>query len=127
MFPSQEERIRFGGSDFIELQYCRLSCGASLREILSLDSIQHWKNDSLYVSGDDMDIFDQHYGHVFAGGTYHNQAIGPMDLLGINFYSREQAVCILNRIQLERPPDYQTFENWLRKGQHYIGFYVLGV
>ena len=127
MFSSQEERIRFGGSDFIELQYCRLPCGAPLQEILSSDSIQHWENDSLYVSGDDMDIFYLHYGHIITGGTYHDQTIGPMDLLGINFYSREQAACILNRIQLEKPPDYQIFENWLRAGKHDTGFYVLGV
>ena len=96
-FASQDERRKFGGSAFMELQKCRQKPGTKLEKILSIETIAHWKNDSLYVSGDDMDIFDQHYGHVFAGGTYHNQAIGPMDLLGINFYSREQAVCILNR------------------------------
>ena len=74
-----------------------------------------------------MDIFDWHYGHLITGGTYHNQTTGPMDLLGINFYSQEQAAYILEQLQLERPPDYQTLENWLRKGQHYIGFYGLGV
>ena len=56
-FVSQEERRAFGGSDFIELQYCRLPHGSKLRSIISVDAISHWKLDSLYVSGDDMDVF----------------------------------------------------------------------
>ena len=127
IFPSQEERKSFGGSDFIELQYCRLPWGAALWEIVLPDGIEHWKNDSLYVSGDDMDVFYRHYGPVMTGGVSHDQTSGPLDLLGINFYSREQAAGILRKIQTERPPDHQIFEDWLREGERYIGFYVLGV
>lgn len=89
-FQSQAERREFGGSDFIEIQYCRLPEGTSLREIVSIDAIKHWKDDSLYISGDDMDLFYQSYGDIITGGVYNNEDRGPMDLFGINFYSREQ-------------------------------------
>ena len=127
VFSSQLERKDFGGSDFIEIQYCRLPQGSSIREIVSVDAIEHWKNDSLYVSGDDMNAFYQHYGHVFTGGVYNNELSGPMDLLGINFYAHQQAALILNRIQTEMPPDYRILQHWLQEGKQYIGFYILGV
>ena len=126
-FSSQSERRDFGGSDFLELQYCRLPQGTALAELVSVDAIDHWKNDSLYVSGDDMDAFYRHYGHIITGGVYNNQASGPMDFLGVNFYTRQQAALILERIRAETPPDYLVFQDWLQKGEAYTGFYVLGL
>ena len=76
-FQSQAERREFGGSDFIEIQYCRLPEGTSLREIVSIDAIKHWKDDSLYISGDDMDLFYQSYGDIITGGVYNNGDRGP--------------------------------------------------
>ena len=70
----------------IEILYCRLPEGTSLREIVSIDAIKHWKDDSLYISGDDMDLFYQSYGDIITGGVYNNGDHGPMDLFGINFY-----------------------------------------
>ena len=56
-FSSQTERREYGGSDFIELQCCKLKRGTSIKKIISVDHIEHWKTDSLYLSGDDMDNF----------------------------------------------------------------------
>lgn len=56
-FHSQEERRKFGGSYFIEFQYCEAAPGTSLEEILSVDAIHMWKNDSLYLYGDDDNTF----------------------------------------------------------------------
>ena len=90
-FRSQAERREFGGSDFIEFQYCRLPEGASIREIVSVDAIKGWKPDSLYICGGDMYLFYQDYRGIITDGIYNNGDRGPMDLWGINFYSREQA------------------------------------
>ena len=113
-FRSQAERRAFGGSDFIEIQYCRLPEGTSLREIVSIDAIKHWKDDSLYISGDDMDLFYQSYGDIITGGVYNNGDRGPMDLFGINFYSREQTNEIIERLAEEKPPGYQILCRWLQ-------------
>ena len=126
-FQSQAERWEFGGSDFIEIQYCRLPEGTSLREIVSIDAIKHWKDDSLYISGDDMDLFYQSYGDIITGGVYNNGDRGPMDLFGINFYSREQTNEIIERLAEEKPPGYQILCRWLQADAQSLGFYVLGV
>lgn len=126
-FHSQAERKAFGGSDFIEIQYCRLPEKTSLRDIVSIDAIKHWKDDSLYVCGDDMDLFYQHYGDIITGGIYNNGDCGPMDLCGINFYAGAQAAAMIERLTEKKPPEYQVLCQWLQAGRQYLGVYVLGV
>lgn len=83
--------------------------GTPLQKILSADSIKHWKIDSLYVLGDDADIFYRHDAHILVDAVYSNMKRGPVDLLDINFYSHEQAVSITDYIKNETSPDYQIF------------------
>ena len=126
-FHSQAERREFGGSDFIEIQYCRLPEGTSIREILSVDAIENWRPDSLYICGDDMDLFYQNYGDIITGGVYNNGDRGPKDLRGINFYSKKQTRKIMERLAEEKPPEHQILCRWLRAGERSLGFYLLGV
>ena len=126
-FHSQAERREFGGSDFVEIQYCRFPKGTSLREVVSIDAIKHWKDDSLYIFGDDLDLFYQNYGDIITGGVYNNGERGPMDLCGINFYSREQTSEIMERLAEEKPPEHQILCRWLQAGEQHLGFYLLGV
>lgn len=126
-FHSQAERRELGGSDFIELQYCRLPEGTSIRKIVSVDSIEHWKDDSLYIFGNDMDLFYENYRDIITGGVYNNGDCGPMDLFGINFYSGDQAAEIIERLAEEKPPEHQILCRWLQTGERHLGFYVLGV
>ena len=46
IFNSQEERREYGGSAFIEIQFCRLPRDTSLSEIVDVDSIENWMNDT---------------------------------------------------------------------------------
>lgn len=126
-FNSQEERRKCGGSDYIEFQYCRFSPGTEINEIISVDQITHWENDSLYVHGEDMSLFYASYGTIITGGMYNNTKQGPIDLYGINFYTQDLALQIIDRIEKEKPLDYQILLNWLNKGRKLIGFYILGV
>ena len=127
IFNSQKERREFGGSDFIEMQYCKLEQGSEIEKIVSVDAIKHWKNDSLYIFGDDLNMFYSHYGKIITGGIYNNRDSGPIDIYGINFYSRKQLALIIERVKKEKPLDYQTLLNWLETGTQYIGFYILGI
>ena len=126
-FSSQDERRQFGGSDFIELQYCRIRQGAEIGEILSVQAIEHWKNDSLYIFGEDMDAFFAQYCKIFSNGIYNNRECGVVDLLGINYYSPEQTALMTEAIKKETPADSQRLLDWLDGGKQYNGFYVLGV
>ena len=127
MFNSQEERRNFGGSAFIEIQHCKLPESTKLEKIISVKEVSHWENDSLYVSGDDMNLFYEQYKDIITGGVYNNGKSGNMDLYGINFYSREKADLIIKRIEDEKPQEYEILLRWLKSGTDYIGFYVLGV
>ncbi len=125
-FKTQEERREFGGSDFIEFQYCLLPQNTITEQIFTTGSIQHWKNDSLYVYGDDLEIFLTHYGEIITDGLYANLKQGYIDPLGINFYTQEQINHFIQLIEIKKPLEYQTLLNWLNNGKHYIGFYILG-
>ena len=126
-FGSQEERGRFGGSYFIEIQYCRTALYTERQELVAVDAIEPWKDDSLYIYGDDDNAFLSYYGEIFTGGIYNNGKSGAVDLCGINYYSPEQTERIVERVKRTRPLDHQTLLRWLERADGYNGFYVLGL
>ena len=126
-FHTQEERRKLGGSYFIEIQYCKLPQGSEIKEIVSVDRIEHWKNDSLYIYGDDDNQFLQQYGEIFSCGIYNNGEKGPVDPYGINYYPREQAENIADKVKKEKPVDYHSLLRWFEKANEAIGFYILGL
>ncbi len=125
-FTSQEERRKFGGSDFIELQYCKLRQGSDIQTIISVDTIDNWKEDSLYISGNDMELFFSQYSKIFSDGIYCNEERGVVDMCGINYYLPEQSEIIIEQVIKQRPFDYQILLNWLNDVKKYNGFYILG-
>jgi hypothetical protein len=126
-FESQEERQAFGGSAFIEIQYCRLKPTASIREIVSPRVKNDWKDNSLYVYADDMDEFYSNYKDIFCDGAYSNTKKGNIDLFGINYYSPKQLAEIIDKIEKQKPLDYEILLEWLKHGINYNGIYILGI
>ncbi len=126
-FLSQEERRGFGGSYFIEMQYCNLPRETGIERIVSVDALVHWKNDSLYIYGDDESAFVSLYGEIFAGGTYSNLACGAVDTCGINYYSPEKTKRILKRVKAEKSLGDPVLISWLERSRAYNGFYILGL
>lgn len=68
VFSSQEERRNFGGSAFIEIQFCKMPHKTKPQKLVR--SIQHWQTDSLHIN--DEDTFYQEYNNVFNCGIYGN-------------------------------------------------------
>ena len=126
-FNSQEERRKYGGFAFVEVQFCVLPAGTKLKHIVSVDSLQHGRNDSLYIHLDDDDTFYREYGRIFDCGTYGNLQSGAVDLLGVNYYAPESIDPILEKIRREKPLEYETLADWLNAAKAYNGFYILGV
>ena len=124
-FNNQEERRMFGGSDFLELQFCQHKSGTSIKRIVN--KIENWHNASLYISGDDMDTFYKCYKDVFKNGTYNNLKSGEIDFFGINYYSPEQVEEMIKIIEETKPTDYKTVLDWLVKAKEFNGVYILGV
>lgn len=125
LFNNQDERRAFGGSDFLELQFCCLKRGTRIKSIVN--KIENWRNDSLYISGDDMDTFYKCYKDVFKNGTYNNLKSGEIDLCGINYYSPKQVDEMIKVIEETKPTDYKTVLDWLVKAKEFNGVYILGV
>lgn len=123
IFNSQEERRAFGGSCFIEFQYCRHCAKTALKRILN--NPNHWQDGSLYVA--DLDLFYTEYGCIFDCGIYHNMKTGTVDLYGVNYYTPDLVDTVVKKIQNEKPAEYKTLLSWLEKAKEYNGFYILGV
>lgn len=126
-FESKEARSAFGGSAFIEIQYCNLKQNTPIKKIVSLGAIDNWKNDSLYVYVDDIDDFYSNYKDIFCDGVYNNLKNGEVDLFGINYYSSKQILKIIDKIERQKPLDYTVLSEWLKKGSNQNGIYILGI
>ena len=124
-FDSQEERSEYGGSAFLEMQFCRLPAGTGIGALVAVDSMQHWLNDSLYIY--DESLFYEKYSRIFDCGVYNNGRTGPVDVYGINYYGPEQIDLLLARIQETEPEDWQVLTEWLKEARKYNGFYILGI
>lgn len=124
MFSNQEERRRFGGGDFAELQYCTLPAGTDIGKIVDVHSF--WKDDSLYIFGDDFNEFYDHYGEIFIGGVYGNGRCGNIDFYGVNYYTPALTEMIYDEVNQTRPPEWETLLSWLGEVKNYNGFYLLG-
>lgn len=125
-FSSQTERREYGGSDFIELQCCKLKRGTSIKKIISVDHIEHWKTDSLFLSGDDMDNFISLYSDIFNQGFYNNGKSGSLDLFGINYYHPELEEAIVKRLRERNSEDDRILTDWLMTADEHNGLYILG-
>lgn len=126
-FSSQTVRREYGGSDFIELQCCKLKRGTSIKKIISIDHIEHWKTDSLFLSGDDMDNFIFLYSDIFNQGVYNNGKSGSLDLFGINYYHPELEEAIIKRLRERNSEDDRILTDWLMTADEHNGLYILGV
>lgn len=124
-FKSQSERRKFGGSAFIEFQFCKLPAGTDIAEIVSGNNMDFWQNDSLYVC--DENAFYIEYSDIFDGGTYNNLQTGVVDIYGINYYSPIFTERITKRVLDKKPQDYTILLEWLNKSKKLNGFYILGL
>lgn len=98
-----------------------------MKEIVSLRAINDWKDDSLYVYLDDMDEFYSNYKDIFRDGVYNNMKKGDVNLFGINYYSPKQLTEIIDKIEKQKPLDYETLLEWLKQGMNCNGVYILGI
>lgn len=124
-FHFQEGRRAFGGSAFIEMQFCKMKPGANIKRIVATGNIINWQDDSLYIA--DMERFREVYGNIFACGIYNNLQTGPVDLFGINYYKPDLIESIITKVLENKPTDYEVLIAWLNKAKQYNGFYILGI
>lgn len=124
-FNSQDERREFGGSAFIEIQYCKLPADTKLKKIVASKSINNWQNDSLYVNNEE--LFYEEYSSIFDRGVYNNLKTGVVDIFGINYYNTQLVDAILEHLEKEKPTEWDVLTSWLKKAKYFNGFYILGL
>lgn len=127
VFESQEARRAYGGSAFLEWQYCRMKPGTSLKRIVSMGAVRYLEPDSLYVHVEDLETFTAEYGSLICGGVYNNRETGPVDVCGINYYSPEAVKAIRAAIKKEQPEEYPLVLEWLERAEAGNGFYIQGL
>ena len=126
-FKTQEERRACGGSAFIEIQFCDIPLKTPAKNLAAGGHIQHWRNDSLYVHADDIDAFYQEYSRIFDCGTYNNMKAGMFDLYGINYYAPALIDPISEKLNKEKPEEYEALAAWLSQAKVHNGFYIFGI
>ena len=110
-FPNQEERRKFGGSDFFEIQFCKLP----------------QKTEVKIIGGDEQNLFIEEYACIFDCGIYNNLETGSIDPYGINYYGPGLIDPLIAKLLKLRPTDYERLVEWLDTAKKYNGFYILGV
>lgn len=124
-FANQDERREYNGSAYMEIQPCLLPEGTEIEKIVAVDSIKHWKDDSLYIS--DENEFYKHYSDIFNCGFYNNLKSGVVDIYGINYYPPEQLERIIADIIRTKPLNYEPLLKWLEQNKNHNGIYILGI
>ncbi len=116
-FENDAERRKYGGSAFIEIQYCELPANISSEKDACAKDLSHWNDKSLYVHMDDMNDFYSDYSAIFFN----------IDLYGINYYSPVLIEQIKTKIEKIKPRDYKKLLRWLQNAASYNGILILGI
>lgn len=112
------------GSAYFEFQYCKKEF--DIKNTLKKD-FSFWEKDSLLVHIDyDIEFFDNYADYLKTPDHIENAL--KFDAYGVNYYTKEQALTILNMIKKDKPKDFEVFVEWLDKATtEYNGFFFLGI
>lgn len=110
-FESQDERREYGGSCFVEFQFCMMPEGTQQDRIFH--SIDHWRDDSLYVHGDSP-LFSI-YKEILGTGIHPNMTEGYFDYYGVTYYAPDKIEPIIGRLLSAKPEGYDVLNKWLEK------------
>ena len=111
------------GTAYFELQYCKTI--GSLKTIMN--SHQHWFSDSLVVHIDDQERLMEAY-LPFLEHPESPDGSSTFCYYGINYYTKERSLQMLEQIKAAEPTDHGILIPWLEKAAtKYNGFFFLGI
>ena len=118
--PCSEKR----GSAYFEFQYCKKEW--NIKKLLR-KGYSFWDKESLLVHIDnDKTFFDNYLDYLKAPESY--RGTEEFDCCGVNYYTKEQTLKILEKIKVDQPKDFEVLAEWLEKAvAEYNGFYFLGI
>ena len=112
------------GSAYYEFQYCKKDWNT--KKILK-KGYSFWEKDSLLIHVDNDRDFFENYGDYFKAPKSPD-GTQQLDPYGVNYYTKEQTLTIIEQIENDKPPYYETLVAWLKKAiTDYNGFFFLGI
>ena len=124
-FDSQEKRKSYGGSCFIELQFCKLPPRTKIKQIMK--GFKYWEDDSLYIYEIRQEDVYLIYKDIIGYGLHMDFSEGYFDTWGVTYYEPGRIENIKERLMEQKPEESEILLEWLEKAEKYNGFYVLGV
>lgn len=112
------------GSAYFELQYCKKEW--NIKKILK-KGYSFWEKDSLLVHVDNDRNFFENYGDYLKAPNSPN-GTQELDPHGVNYYTKEQTLVIIEQIIKDKPKEFEILVLWLEKAANdYNGFFFLGI
>lgn len=121
-FISNGER---NGTCYLEFQFCETD--KPLNDGKAICNTEFWRDDSLFMHGDDFGEFYELYGDLFGCAVFPNGERG-CDSCGVNYYGKEETAKIVEGLSARPNEEYAALLLWLKEAeQRGNGFYILGV
>ncbi len=112
------------GTAYFEFQYCKKDW--NIKRILK-KGYSFWEKDSLLIHVDNDRDFFENYGDYLKSPDYPD-GTGALDPYGVNYYTKEQTLLILDKIKSDKPKEFEALVTWLKKAvNEYNGFFFLGI
>lgn len=123
MFILNNERF---GTCYLEFQFCKNKKPVIFNKVRT-NIIDHWQEDSLFISVSDFNVFYELYGKIFEYALFPNGKKGFF-AYGINYYDKNTTEKILFELRKTADDKYQNLIVWLENATNkYNGFYILGI
>lgn len=115
------------GTAYFEFQFCKRKSLARRMFTAIVGEVDFWAKDSLLVDANADESFFKEYGAYIKFPTAKN-GFQELDPYGVNYYTKEQARSILEKIKKDKPKGFEVLGIWLEKAvTEYDGFYFLGI
>ena len=71
--------------------------------------------------------FSNYGGRLLFPASLDGMKTGTVDLFGINYYTPIMTEAVIEKLDKEKPEDYEVLAAWLFRAKAHNGFYILGI
>ena len=114
-------------SDYIELQICETNLKTNVRDLVKVENVNFNHDSSLFINFEEYAKFIENYGTYFKNALHSNLEESSLDLYGVNYFSRDKVIKIIDEIFKNKPLDFEIILNFLNLAKEKNGFYILGI
>lgn len=114
-------------TDYIEIQICMADVNTSPYELVNIKNIHFGLSSSIYIDFKNYEQFFQKYNIYFNNALHANLEENELDPYGINYFSVDKTIHIIDKIKNDKPLEYDKIINFLNKAKDNNGFYILGI